>query len=84
MKRTQLYLEESMWKALEIRARQEHVSVSELVREAIREKYLSDSRSRRETMLKVVGLWKNRTDLGLTATYVRSLRKDDRLKRFFR
>lgn len=73
-----------MWKVLEIRARQEQVSVSELVREAIREKYLSDSRSRREAMLGVVGLWKDRTDLGHTATYVRSLRKDDRLRRLVR
>jgi len=36
---------------------------------------------RRKTLLSAVGLWKDRTDLPDTHTYVRSLRKGDRIKR---
>ena len=84
MKRTQLYLEESVWKLLQIRARQSGTSVSELVRQAVREKYVGRGRSRREIFQSIVGLWKDRTDLPDTETYVRNLRKGDRLKRIYR
>jgi hypothetical protein len=36
---------------------------------------------RREAMLGVVGLWKNRADLEDSQSFVRNLRNDDRLKR---
>ena len=39
MMRTQLYLSESTWKMLHIRARQLRVTISELVREAVSEKH---------------------------------------------
>ena len=39
MKRTQLYLNEDIWKALHVRSRQLGTSISELVRQAVREKY---------------------------------------------
>jgi predicted transcriptional regulator len=81
MRRTQLYLEDDLWKTLHILARQSSSSVSELVRRAVREKYLGDSERRKEALLSAVGLWKDRTDLPDTETYVRSLRKGDRLKR---
>jgi hypothetical protein len=81
MRRTQLYLEDDLWKTLHILARQSRSSVSELVRRAVREKYLGDSERRKEALLSAVGLWKDRTDLPDTETYVRSLRKGDRLKR---
>jgi len=35
-------------------------------------------------MLSVIGLWKDRTDLPDTETYVRSLRDDDRLTRILK
>ena len=81
MRRTQLYLEDDLWKTLHILARQSRSTVSELVRRAVREKYLDDSARRKEALLSAVGLWKDRTDLPETETYVRSLRKGDRLKR---
>ena len=40
MRRTQMYLEDDLWSALHARARAEKTTVSELVRNAIRERYL--------------------------------------------
>jgi hypothetical protein len=84
MKRTQLYMEDDVWKVLQIRAKQSKTTISELVRQAVREKYLEKKAERREAMLSLMGLWKDRTDLPDTETYVRSLRNDDRLKRIFK
>lgn len=82
MKRTQLYIEEETWKRLKAVARVTRTSVSELVRQAVKEKY-PDKESRRKALLGIVGLWKDRTDLPDTETYVRSLRRGDRHKRIF-
>ena len=84
MRRTQLYLEDDLWKTLHILARQSRSTVSELVRKALREKYLGDADRRKEALLSVVGLWKDRTDLPDTEEYIRGLRKDDRLRRISR
>jgi hypothetical protein len=81
MKRTQLYLNEDIWKALHIRSRQRKTSISELVRQAVREKYRNSSADRREAMQAMVGLWKDRKDLPDTEKYVRRLRKGKRLRR---
>jgi hypothetical protein len=81
MRRTQLYLEDDLWKTLHILARQSHSTVSELVRTALRDKYLGDAAGRKEALLSAVGLWGDRDDLPDTETYVRSLRKGDRLSR---
>jgi len=78
MKRTQLYLEDNVWKLLQIVARQSGSSISELVRRAIREKYIESSSSRPEVFQSVVGLWKDRLDLPETEAYVRELRKGGR------
>jgi hypothetical protein len=82
VKRTQLYLEEDVWKALQIHARQSRCTVSELVRKAVREKFLDSAVERKEALLSAIGIWKDRTDLPETSAYVRRLREDDRLKRF--
>jgi hypothetical protein len=81
VKRTQLYLEDELWKTLHIAARQSRRTVSDLVRETLREKYLGQGVKRKEALLSAVGLWKDRTDLPSTRSYVRGLREDDRLKR---
>jgi hypothetical protein len=81
MKRTQLYLEDDLWKTLHILARQSGSTVSELARRALREKYLDDAAKRKEALLSAIGLWGDRSDLPDTETYVRNLRKGDRLKR---
>jgi len=82
MKRTQLYLNEDIWKALYILARQRKTSISELVRrQAVREKYGRSAADRREAMQALVGIWKDREDLPDSEQYVRRLRKVKRLRR---
>jgi plasmid stability protein len=81
MKRTQLYLNEDIWKALHIRARQQGKSISELVRQAVRDKYGSSPSSRKQAMQALVGMWKDRKDLPDSTAYVRRLRKGKRLQR---
>ncbi|MCH7977854.1 MAG: ribbon-helix-helix protein, CopG family [Acidobacteria bacterium] len=81
MKRTQLYLDEDIWKALQIQAHQTRTSISELVRRAVRDKYLGSSANRRKAMQAWVGIWKDRKDLPSTEAYVRQLRKGGRRRR---
>jgi hypothetical protein len=81
MRRTQLYLEDDMWQALQVRARQSGSTMSELVRKAIRDTYLGSSIDRKAAMTGIVGLWRNRSDIGDPQEYVRNLRKDTRLDR---
>jgi len=80
MKRTQLYLDEDLWSALHKHALREKTSVSELVRKAARERYVYTPEQRRADMMAAVGIWKDRTDLPDTETYVRNLRKGRRIK----
>jgi len=84
MKRTQLYIEEDVWKRLQILSRQSGTSISDLVRKAVRNQYMSGPENSRNVLMSVVGLWKNRTDLPDTDTYVRSLRKGKRIERIWR
>lgn len=84
VRRTQLYLEEDMWKALHVRARQSGQSVSELVRQAVRERYLGAAARRREAMQAFAGIWKDRADLADPEAYIRRLRKGSRLSRLTR
>jgi len=85
MKRTQLYLDDDLWNALHARARQEKTTISALVREAARERYIGDLEERRKAMLAFVGIRKDRKDLpDSTEEYVRSLRRDTRLERLWK
>ena len=81
MRRTQLYLDDDLWNALHARARSAGTTMSELVREAIRERYLGKLDERKTAMQAVVGLWKERQDIGDSAAYVRGLRRGKRLRR---
>ena len=81
MRRTQLYLEEELWAALHAKALLEGATVSELVRVAVRERYMGNLEVRRQAMLGIIGLWKDREDLEDTETMVRKLRGGTRLKR---
>ena len=83
MKRVQFYIEENVWKLLEIRARQAGTTISELVRQAVREKYWNQPANRAQALKKLIGIWKDRKDIGDSAEYVRKLRnKSSRLRRF--
>jgi Arc/MetJ family transcription regulator len=81
MRRTQLYLDDDLWSTLHAKARLEGATVSELVRVAVRERYLGNLEERRQAMLGIIGLWKDRDDLEDTETMVRRLRGGTRLKR---
>jgi hypothetical protein len=81
MRRTQLYLEDDLWAALHAKALLEKATVSELVRVAVRERYMGNLEERRTAMLGIVGLWKDRPGMEDAETWVRNLRDDDRLER---
>lgn len=81
MRRTQLYLDDDLWTALHAQALLEGATISELVRAAIRERYLGNQAERRAAMLGIVGLWKDRPGLNDTESMIRNLRNDDRRER---
>ena len=81
MRRTQLYLDDDLWTVLQVRSRQQKTTVSELVRQAVRERYLDKAAERHKAMTDFIGIWKDRTDLPDTETYIRELRKDRRSNR---
>ena len=81
MRRTQLYLEDDLWQALRDKAARDRTTISELVRVAARDRYLGNLEQRREAMMGIVGLWKDRTDLDDTGTMIRRLRKSTRRER---
>ena len=81
MRRTQLYLDDDLWTALHAQALLEGATISELVRVAVRERYMGNLAERRAAMLGIVGLWKDRADLGDSESWLRNLRDDDRLER---
>jgi Ribbon-helix-helix protein, copG family len=75
MRRTQLYLEDDLWQVLQLHARQSGSTMSELVRKAIRDAYLGTSADRKAAMTGIMGLWKDRDDIGDPQEYVRKLRR---------
>jgi hypothetical protein len=81
VRRTQLYLEDDLWQALRDKAVRDRTTISELVRVAARDRYLGNREQRREAMMGIVGLWKERTDLEDTDTMIRRLRKSTRRER---
>jgi hypothetical protein len=64
-----------------VTGRQNGATVSELVRNAIREKYCQERARRIEAFESIIGLWKDRTDIGDTDDYIRDLRRSSRLER---
>lgn len=81
MKRTQLYLDEPLWAALHAQARSRKITLSEVVREALRERYLGKDDQRRAAMLAFVGIRKNKTQELSATEEVRRLRRGSRLER---
>jgi len=78
VRRTQLLLDDDLWKTLHIQADQRGTTVSELARQALREKYSDPVAKRRDAMEAVIGLWKDRDDIGPVDGYIRQLRKGGR------
>jgi len=81
MRRTQLYLDDDLWNALRTRARKEGTTVSDLVRQAARERYLGKLEERREAMQALVGIRKDRPEFSDPVQYIRRLRRGRRLQR---
>ena len=85
MKRTQLYLDDDIAKVLSTVSRQQGRTISELVRECIREKFgRKESLDKAVLAKEIAGIWKGRKDLGKTDPFVRRLRKDSRAGRLRR
>jgi hypothetical protein len=82
MKRTQLYLDDDIARILSTVSRQRGQTISELVRECVREKFgRKEKIDKAELARQLGGLWKNRKDLGETKQYLRALRTDTRRQR---
>jgi hypothetical protein len=81
MRRTQLYLDEDLWSALHARAQSLGTSISELVRIAVRERYVGKLDERRRAMEAIVGIRKDRPEFRHSQAYVRSLRRGSRIER---
>jgi predicted CopG family antitoxin len=79
MRRTQLYLEDDLWAVLHAQAKAANTSLSELVRQAVRDRYLGSAAERKRAMLEVVGIWKDRKEFEDVETYIRGLRRGTRL-----
>ncbi len=85
MKRTYLSLPDDLWKQLNTISHQQSTSVNELIRRAVIQVYPIRRRSGfAKALHDVTGMWKDRTDLGSTESYVRDLRRSDRLERLNR
>jgi hypothetical protein len=79
VRRTQLYLDDQLWGALHARARREKTTVSELVRQAVRDRYLGDREQRSVAMQGFVGVRKSRAQGVDSVEEVRRLRGGSRL-----
>lgn len=83
MVRTQLYLDEAIHRRLRTLARRQGRTLSELVRDALRQAYGKPHADEQEATLRAIeGLWRDRDDIGDPTEYVRRLRRDThRLRR---
>jgi predicted ATPase len=82
MRRTQIYLPEDQWKELRTLSQRQSTPVAALIRRALAQVYPVRHHSRFEHALDdVIGMWRDRSDLGATESYIRALRRDDRLER---
>jgi GGDEF domain-containing protein len=82
MKRTQLYMEDDVFKVLRRVSKEKSLSISELVRAAVKKVYALEKPEDADLILKEsAGIWKDRKDIAPTEQYVRRMRKDTRKER---
>jgi hypothetical protein len=74
-----MYLEDDLWSVLHARAREEKTTVSELARQAIRERYFGKLEQREAAMRAVVGIRKTRPGAPKAVDEVRALRRGRRI-----
>jgi macrodomain Ter protein organizer (MatP/YcbG family) len=84
MRRTQLYLDDHLWDALHAHARSQKTTLSELVREAIRERYFSNQDKQAKAMREFVGIRKDHSKPEDSVEYIQRLRRDTRLDRLYK
>jgi len=85
MKRTQLYLDEEMARTLTALGRQRGKTLSQLVRESVREKYMSRKAVDKVSLARqLCGIWGERKDLRDIDRTVRRLRQGTRRKKLKR
>lgn len=81
MRRTQLYLDDPLWDALHLEAKAQNTTISELVRQAVRQRYLGDQEQRLKAMRAFIGSRKSAPDAPTAEDEVRALRRGTRLER---
>ncbi|HEV2447486.1 MAG TPA: CopG family transcriptional regulator [Candidatus Sulfopaludibacter sp.] len=81
MRRTQLYLDDHLWDALQTRARSRKTTISALVRDAVRERYLGGQEERMKAMREFIGIRKESGASIDAVEYVRRMRRGERLDR---
>jgi hypothetical protein len=84
MKRTQLYIDDRLFLLLNDISQKKNLSISELVRQALRKVYLKQniSKNGKTILAQTSGLWKRRFESSTEVdSFIRSLRTDDRLDR---
>ena len=74
-----MYLDDQLWGALHARARREKTTVSELVRQAVRERYFGDREQRRAAMQGFAGIRNSHAESGDGTEEIRRLRQGSRL-----
>lgn len=79
MRRTQLYLEQQLWDVLQVQARLTGTTMSDLVREAVRDRYVGTAARRHEVFQAFAGSRKERAEFADSEKYVRNLRRGTRL-----
>jgi len=75
------YLDDHLWGALHARAKSEKTTVSELVRQAVRERYIGDLDRRRTAMQSFAGIRKAHGEHPDGLAEVRRLRRGNRVDR---
>lgn len=74
MKRTQIYIDDDIFSFLKKESRTIHRSISEIIRESIKEKYQYKSNMLLKRLNTIYGIWKNKNFD--TDQYIRNMRKD--------
>lgn len=71
MRRMQLYLDDQLWNLLHSKARSQRTTVSDLVREAVRERDLGNYQLRKKAMREFIGSRKVREGQGEAVEEIR-------------
>lgn len=81
MKRTQLYIDESLFHKLALISQKRKTTISDLVRQALEKVYGSqNSPDSVKSLYKSFGMWTDHKEISSVNQYVRGLRKSSRLK----